>query len=81
MNSNIMLYSYPDWSERWTIKEDIKQFPNFVFKGVGWYINKTDTILVQETLIENQKMYYFHVWNSVNVLEVMKTVTALPVHT
>ena len=36
----------PDWQRVWTAAKAEKELKNFKFKGPGWYITKTDTLLV-----------------------------------
>jgi ribosomal protein L7/L12 len=36
----------PDWSEVWTARNAEEQLQGFAFKGPGWYLSSTDTLLV-----------------------------------
>jgi hypothetical protein len=41
-----MLSLIPDWSESGTIEELSKRIEDFAFSGPGFYLTKTDTLLV-----------------------------------
>ena len=36
----------PDWLRVWTAARAEKELKDFKFKGTGWYVTKTDTLLV-----------------------------------
>ncbi len=36
----------PDWARCWTASEAEHELTNFKFLGPGWYLTKTDTMLV-----------------------------------
>lgn len=36
----------PDWARCWTASEAEHELANFKFSGPGWYVTKTDTLLV-----------------------------------
>ena len=37
---------FPDWSHNWTVAEAERELRDFKFIGPGWYVTKTDVLLV-----------------------------------
>lgn len=69
-----------DWQDLQTLSSFNKDWPDFKFKGVGWYLSPTDTMLVTSAgmgpisgkLPEKEEYYYFTVWNQPDVRETVR---------
>jgi hypothetical protein len=59
-----------DWTETWTLDEAKKELPEFTFKGDGWYLLKSDSMLVELRDYDPKKdawTYKFSLWNRTNI--------------
>lgn len=74
---------YPDWRKIYTINE-LKFDLNVEFKGPGWYITKTDSMLIIP-VDHNYKanpiydMYWVYVWNHLEALNAFKWIASAPI--
>lgn len=66
----------PDWSAFWTLEKAVKELKGFKFKGEGWYITKTDSILVSGYTEDG---FCFYVWNDPNARERLLQAAAMPI--
>jgi hypothetical protein len=67
----------PDWTEYWTAERAQRQLSKFVWKGTGWYITKTDAMLVLPT--SRQGTYKFMVYNGHDPRGAFSKIAKLPV--
>lgn len=82
----------PDWSEIWSSKKAEAELPGFIFRGLGWYLNKDDSMLVlpygtvskttptKRTGVypEGTKLYMFCVYASRNPAETFNWIINAP---
>jgi len=55
----------PDWKDFFTPEEAERELKDFEFKGIGWYEEETDTLLVLDKIEggKNTGRYRFWCWN------------------
>lgn len=80
----------PDWSQLWTAPESEHQLADFTFLGPGWYLTKTDTMLVvpdsNRPIFENWnskrlpgEYFRFMIWNASNPVQAFNNIANAPV--
>jgi hypothetical protein len=59
---------FPSWRETWTPTEAESGLAPFVWKGPGWYLSNSDTLLVLplNRTRDGEQLFYFLVYNSRN---------------
>jgi glutamine cyclotransferase len=77
------MFLSPDWYETFPSVNSIEKYlDGFKFKGEGWYITKTDTVLVEKISTTNHFRAY--VWNNPKAIDFIKRSfnekMQLPVH-
>jgi hypothetical protein len=78
----------PSWSQIWTEQQAVYDLSTparpFAFKGEGWYVSSSDTLLVTRTgrWLENESgpMFYFQAYGVPGVRDALARVLDLPVH-
>ena len=68
----------PDWTSVWTPDQAEKELENFKWQGAGWYINKSDTLLVTP-FGDDGHFFKFNVYNGRNPAEDFNWVVNAPV--
>lgn len=87
---NLWLPLTPDWSTIWTAPESEAQLEGFTFKGPGWYLTETDSMLVKpdssRPILQNWtskrlpgEHFHFLVWNNSNPCATFNNIVNAPV--
>lgn len=85
-NDTPEIYDFiPDWTALFTADQAERELRNFLFRGVGLYLTKTDTIIVLPAIVSARAatppVFRFCVYNNVSAHEAFNTIINLPVRT
>lgn len=71
-----VMHIFPDWRELWTPQAAEQELEGFQWRGPGWYITDTDSMLVIPSPLHGE--YWFWVYNGRNPHEGMMQAVRSP---